>query len=64
MKFVQHGTEAHGKRKFEYRKLMEYVDDFKTYLRAFQHVGVTDEGLTNLAAKCGVYVHHYYVSAF
>ena len=64
MKFIAYGSEAYIKRRFEYRKLMEFVDEFKTYLKSFQHVGVTAEGLTNLAAKCGTYVDHYYLAAY
>ena len=39
-------------RQLEYRKIMGYVDEFKTYIRGFEHVGATQEGLTNLAVRC------------
>ena len=59
MTFVDRRTNAKIQRQFEYRKIMGYVDEFKTYIRGFEHVGATEEGLTNLAVRCGVYVHAY-----
>ena len=57
MTFIDGGTNAKIQRQLEYRKIMGYVDEFKTYIRGFEHVGATPEGLTNLAARCGAYVH-------
>ena len=59
MTFVDCGTNAKIQRQFEYHKIMGYVDEFKTYIRGFEHVGATEEGLTNLAVRCGAYVHAY-----
>ena len=59
MTFVDHGTNVKIQRQFEYRKIMDYVDEFKMYIRGFEHVGATEEGLTNLAVRCGAYVHAY-----
>ena len=57
MTFIDGGTNAKIQRQWEYRKIMGYVDEFKTYIRGFEHVGATLEGLTNLAVRCGAYVH-------
>ena len=57
MTFVDRGTDAKIQRQFEYCKIMDYADEFKTYIRGFERVGATEEELTNLAARCGVYVH-------
>ena len=59
MTFMDHGTEAKIQRQFEYCQIMDYVNDFKMYIRSFECVGATEEGLTNLAARCGAYVHAY-----
>ena len=59
MAFVDHGTNAKIQRQLEYCKIMGYVDEFKMYIRGFERVGATEEGLTNLAARYGVYVHAY-----
>ena len=57
MTFIDGGTNTKIQRQLEYHKIMGYVDEFKMYIRGFERVGVTPEGLTNLAARCGVYVH-------
>ena len=59
MTFINRGTDEKIQRQFEYCKIMDYVDDFKIYIRSFECVGATEEGLTNLTARCGVYVHAY-----
>ena len=57
MTFVHRGTDAKIQRQFKYCQIMDYVNDFKTYIRSFECVGATEEELTNLAARCGAYVH-------
>ena len=57
MTFIDGGTNAKIQRQLEYRKIMGYVDEFKMYIRGFERVAATPEGLTNLAARCGVFVH-------
>ena len=59
MTFINHGTDKKIQRQFKYHQIMDYVNDFKMYIRSFKRVGTTEEGLTNLAARCGVYVHAY-----
>ena len=57
MTFIDGGTTAKIQRQLEYCKIMGYVDEFKMYIRGFEHVGATQEGLTNLAVRCAAYVH-------
>ena len=59
MTFVDGGTNVKIQRQLEYHKIMGYVDEFKMYNRGFEHVGATQERLTNLAVRCGAYVHAY-----
>ena len=59
MTFVDRGTNAKIQRRFKYHKIMGYVDEFKMYIRGFENMGAMEEGLTNLAARCGAYVHAY-----
>ena len=59
MTFINRRTDEKIQRQFEYHQIMDYVNDFKTYIRSFECVGATEEGLTNLAARCGANVHAY-----
>ena len=53
MVHVSRFTESTIRRQFEFRQIMAYIDEFKTFLRAFSDAGATKEGLTALAGRCG-----------
>ena len=59
MVYLGHSTESTVRRQFEFRQIMAYIDEFKTFLRTFSDAGATKDGLTALAGRCGEYVKYY-----
>ena len=58
MVHVGRSTESTIRRQFEFRQIMAYIDEFKTFLRAFSDAGATKEGVAALAGRCGEYVKY------